>query len=1425
MPAYTMRSPSPILRIAVLLVAAGSAGRGGLWAYDPPAGAETSTALLSPALLSGGFSAASTDSPVADLVNPAGSALLQRMTLDVAYTALAGLGTESGFGNVFNLAGALPTPYGVWTASLGLIQSGFTSMPLGTVFDARVGMSKDLFRNLFVGAALETQAGSNGAFGWGLNLDLGVIGLLGDVAFLDDLTWGASLRSIGKAYSSTAAVGISGNTPASSYDSPFTPQFGGRAGLLTVEAADLVLSGNADLWFPSFQNVVFSTGLRLDWGTIGFARLGWDFNLREALSAEPQGLLPSLGFGARFVIDRDKDDSFISKTGLNRSEVKPSLAVAQLYNNIWAFGMGVNIPVGVLDRVPPVVTVAWPETPLGAWYMSPNNDGVQDDVVLPVTITDQRYVQRFALKVLDERGVVVRTIGNKESRPENQDLKGLYGRLMYVRKGVDVPPELVWNGMTDAGGLAPDGTYTIVIEATDDNGNQTVTSPWKIVVDTVPPSVTATGPEGGSDAFIFSPDGDGNKDQFAIAQSGSTEDRWTGTVIDAAATPVRVWKYDATGPGALVWDGKTDDGRVVPDGVYAYRIYAIDRAGNRGETSVENIIINTQQPPVGVSIDMAAFSPDGDGVKDSLTLTPAVPVRVGLDAWKLSVLDATGTERWGLSGTGSQSLAGTYSFNGRNASGAALPEGTYRTRLTVTYVNGHRPVAYSPSFVIDRTPPTASASVDRAAFNPLGDADTTVRIAQAASSEDRWTGEIRPATAAGIATAGAAAAGTAGTSGGSPLSGPSPGAGAPGAAPDKAVKTWSFVGVPDKEITWDGYDDAGRVVPDGAYVYRLSATDKAGNRVTASTTAFLVDTQNKEVSLSLDARAFSPDGNGKADTVTLMPASKAVAAVASWTVAVVDTEARPVRRFSGTGSLPAKLVWDGKTDAGGKAPDGLYHAVLDVNYRTNETKSARSVEMALDTTAPSIEVGAGYTLFSPDGDGRKDTITIVQTSVPGDTWEGAVVNRDGMVIRSWLWKDQAASFDWDGTDAEGNKVPDGAYRYQVASSDAAGNATRAFLENILVDTRPTQAFVTASVAGFSPNGDGIYDDLSFGLVVKLAEGIKSWKVTMVDDTGTVRRGFGGEGSVSLPQRLAWDGRDDDGRMLQGEFVALFTVDYLKGDHAEARSAPVMVDTEGPKVAVSTTPKYFSPDNDGVDDELKLSLAVVDAGVIDTWKLEIIEVAVVEGGPGAAGSAGARRQERPFFVWSGRGKPAERLVWDGRSQRGELVEAATDYPYRLTITDALGNTTVAEGVIAVDVLVIRDGDRLKIKVPSIVFRPNFADFEGLSQETLDRNAEVLKRIAQILNRFRDYKIRVEGHANSVAKISGMSQAAVSREENVELQPLSTDRAEAVRLKLIEFGVDARRLSVAGLGSREPVVPFTDAENRWKNRRVEFILIKQ
>jgi outer membrane protein OmpA-like peptidoglycan-associated protein/flagellar hook assembly protein FlgD len=1374
-----MQAPKKMMALSIFVLVAAIAP---LWAYDPPAGAETATALFSPTLLSGGYSAASTDSPSADLANPAASSLLQRTTLDLSYTALLGLGTETGWGSAFNIGLAMPKPYGVWTAWLGVLSSPFEVMDLGTVVTGRVGMAKDLFPDLLVGAAMDVQLGGNGGFGWGLGADLGVIGLVGDVGFLKDLAWGASFRNIGKSFSAPGTVGISGvsGAVATAYDAPFTPQAGVKADLLRSGSGSLVLSGNADLWFPSFQNIVFSSGFELGLKDKAFLRLGWDFNLREAIAGADQGLLPSIGIGASFAIDKESSDSFMSKAGFNRSEIRPSITATQLNGDVWAFGGGVNVPIGVIDKVPPVIVINYPATSFDAWYMSPNNDGILDEVVLPLTITDQHYVQGFSLKVLDQSGALLRSIGNKESRPENQDWKGLLDRLLYVKKGVDVPPEMTWNGFADAGEVVPDGSYFITVDAFDDNGNTASSERWAVVVDNTPPSVKAEGTAGGADAMIFSPDGDGNKETFALSQEGSQEDSWKQEIVDAAGSAIRSWKAESTAPAALSWDGKNDAGQVVADGVYAYRVSSTDRAGNTGSAKVENIIVNTQQPPVGVSIDLAAFSPNGDGVKDSLSLTPNVPVRSGMDRWQLSVLDAAGAERWSASGTGADSLVARYQFAGKDSAGKVLPEGTYRTRLTVNYVNGHGPVAYSPNFIIDTTAPKASVTVDRTAFNPLGDAQTSIVITQSGSTEERWTGEMRDAAG-------------------------------------KAVKLWSFIGSPEPTIAWDGSDDAGRVVVDGSYTYRLSASDKAGNSGEALGKSVVVDTQNKAVRLSLDRRAFSPNGDGVSDTVTMLPESQSATVIRSWNLMVLDASDATVRKFTGTGALPAKLVWDGRDDASKLAPDATYHAALEVRYVTDEVQSARSVEMALDVTPPSITISADLTLFSPDGDGRKDLVRVTQVSVPGDTWEGRIANASGNTVRSWTWKDSATGFEWDGTDAEGNKAPDGVYRYIVRSEDPAGNKAERTLENFILDTRPTQVFVTSSAAGFSPNKDGISDELSLGLVVKLMDGVDTWKLALVDEGGVERRVFSGVGLATIPAKQSWDGTSGNGTVIQGTYTAVFTVEYLKGDKAEARSAAFLLDVEGPKVSLSTTPKYFSPDNDGVDDELKLSLAVADSSVVDSWRFEIIEVAVVEGA--------GKRQERAFFTWSGRGKPAERLVWDGRSQKGELVEAATDYPYRLTIVDALGNKTVAEGSISVDVLVIRDGDRLKIKVPSIVFRPNFADFNELPQETLDRNAEVLKRIALILNRFKDYKIRVEGHANSIAKMTSASQAVIDKEEATELLPLSTKRADLVMQKLIEYGVDPKRLSTRGLGSSEPVVAFTDGENRWKNRRVEFILIKE
>ena len=46
-------------------------------------------------------------------------------------------------------------------------------------------------------------------------------------------------------------------------------------------------------------------------------------------------------------------------------------------------------------------------------YISPNNDGVQDALVVPLKISDKRYITSWSLVITDKDGKTVRTIGNK----------------------------------------------------------------------------------------------------------------------------------------------------------------------------------------------------------------------------------------------------------------------------------------------------------------------------------------------------------------------------------------------------------------------------------------------------------------------------------------------------------------------------------------------------------------------------------------------------------------------------------------------------------------------------------------------------------------------------------------------------------------------------------------------------------------------------------------------------------------------------------------------------------------------------------------------------------------------------------------------------------------------------------------------------
>ncbi|MCX7040216.1 MAG: hypothetical protein NT005_13915, partial [Spirochaetes bacterium] len=953
-------------------------------------------------ILAVGAGSASLDSPQGVLLNPAVSAGEHRVVLDLSWIPLLGLGAERGWGNVFNLGVTVPTRAGVFSASGRFASASFPSLNWGTLGALNLSFSKDLFPKLWIGAGLGAEFGGGaGSTDWGLGLDLGFLNVIGDSGAFKDLRWGAAIRNMGKGYAYTTTAGVLNRPPV------FTPALGAAFSLVRTD--QLRLSFSPELSFPTFLDIRFGLGAEFAVADIFFLDMSGVFDMRQVvLGLEPARQLP-ISFGASLKLKNLK----MKSRGFEVNELKTTVAAAPLQNGIWAFGAGVNVPFGLRDTTPPQITV----DTAGEKYISPNLDGVKDDLVLDLAITDTRFVKGYRFVVQDSAGAAVRTILNKEDRPENRDFKGVMARLAYVKKGITIPPTIRWDGKADAGAVVPDGAYRYFVEAWDDNDNVGKSGIGTVVVDNTAPSVAV-----GAPYLIFSPNGDGNKDTLPLEQSGSVEDKWAASIRTIAGDEVKSFVWENAAPATFPWDGKNRDGITTPDGVYAYSIAATDKAGNSGSAQLVNIIVDTEATPAQLAIDLSFFSPNGDGVKDAVSFGVKAPA-TGIERWSLVVSDKGGARR---TFTGKLSVPETMVWDGKDDAGAVLPEGGYTAKLDILYVNGNNPKAESPVIAIDVTPPSAAAKAEYDVFSPNGDGNKdTVTIFQDSSEELFWAGTVKDSAG-------------------------------------KEARATVWRGKADPKWAWDGRGESGAPLPDGAYQYSLATTDRAGNTGTSVTIAIRIDTSETPVRVSTDLTYFSPNADGVKDRVRIIPSLRVTTGVDSYAVKVKNAKSELVRVFSGRNKAPDEITWDGIDEAGKRVADGQYAAELEVVYANGNRPLVVSNPFFVDTRMPQIEVKADQLLFSPTPGSRLPAIAIRQSSSEEDLWEGEIQDAKGAKVRGWFWKGTAADFSWDGKDENGNRAPDGYYAYVVRAQTKAGNAAAKELRGIQIDTRPTPVYVTAS---------------------------------------------------------------------------------------------------------------------------------------------------------------------------------------------------------------------------------------------------------------------------------------------------------------------------------------------------------------------------
>ena len=328
--------------------------------------------------------------------------------------------------------------------------------------------------------------------------------------------------------------------------------------------------------------------------------------------------------------------------------------------------------------------------------ISPNGDGVRDRATIGFTIS-----QTAAWRL---------------------DIRSGDGTLVRHMTGEGKVVETTWSGANDAGKLQPDGVYTVQADATSVDG-EARSATDDIRLDTVAPDIKSATIE----PDPFSPNGDGQDDVAVLAFEPGEAGSARVSVVSADGTVLRRvtgWKSATTAVQKVGWDGRISSGAGLtdaPEGDALLLLELRDLAGNPATARRKVVVDRTLRL---ISISRKTFSPNGDGVRDSVTLSFRLTRAADVNVAVVHSGSTVRTMRLGSLAKGSRVVQ----WDGKLGGGGAATSGAYSLRVVADGALGVTSVAQSLTvdLAVPKVTAPATASV---AYRKTANLAFTVRDA------------------------------------------------------------------------------------------------------------------------------------------------------------------------------------------------------------------------------------------------------------------------------------------------------------------------------------------------------------------------------------------------------------------------------------------------------------------------------------------------------------------------------------------------------------------------------------------------------------------------------------------------------------------------------------------------------------------------
>lgn len=602
-----------------------------------------------------------------------------------------------------------------------------------------------------------------------------------------------------------------------------------------------------------------------------------------------------------------------------------------------------------------------------------------------------------------------------------------------------------WDGLNNKNNQASEGIYKIIFKAEDEAGNFNKIDEKKVVLIRTYEVIKSI-----ASSDYLAPTGNGKNDTIMFTNNISSNENilsWEVVIKDISNNEILKYSGEGAIPEKFIWDGIDKNKKLSFDGKYIYLIKAKFKSGNEPVSNEVSFIIDTKSPDINIKEEYLAFSPDGDGNKDTLKIEIEVKGDDNIDVIKDVLLINPFKQNLIITPLTSKIISNKkveIILDGNDIDGKEIPQGNYIVIINTEDKAGNFARFNSKEIKLVRSVEEVYVDSNLAYYSPNNDGFNDVITFKVDASEK-----------SGIVKTTFFIVGENGE-----------------------IKTKKeFKGLPDNISFNEKLDN-------GKYYYFIEVEYDSGIKSKSYDKKFFItDLTSPNVNISIDNRYFSPNNDGDKDYLI---------ALFKFNEPILNYEVN-IKRGSNVISnikidnVTDKFIFDGKNFS-----DGEY--ILNfIFYDYAGNKTSKEEQIFINRESPRIKADfEDIPIISPNFDNFKDFININviiddNNIIKKDRFyrlNVIIKNKKNEILVSKTFNEKINIYKFDGIIEAKKVLENGYYDIIIEALYESGIKGVYEVKDILVDLESPKIDTIIKPDLFSPDNDGFNDELFITFNIK-----------------------------------------------------------------------------------------------------------------------------------------------------------------------------------------------------------------------------------------------------------------------------------------------------------------------------------------------------